>query len=148
MLKKMKYFLVLISFDFIFSFENSDICAQKDIDCKGIYDEHDVYKIDCKKETCQSIHKYRCDIDRCAIDQKSCHKYLDLKNDLIKVLISPLMHLSNLKKYNFLVNGIQDCPSTKLKWNPRSICLKANNCFTQQDFVFYRNVFHFKKKTD
>ena len=96
-------FLTLISFSLAFGLRLNDVCKMNESQCKGRYDSDFQYKEYCEKE-CIGKQMYKCTLNHCAIDKKSCQNFIHL-NQVVKSINRLQVFNKELEKYKASLNS-------------------------------------------
>ena len=84
----MKLFIFFLIINATISLKPSDLCLNKEKECKGDYDKYNAYNIKCNQVKCNGLYKYSCLNGYCTIDMRSClrlmniHLIISVMNDL------------------------------------------------------------------
>lgn len=136
-------FLTLISFSLAFGLRLNDVCKMNESQCKGRYDSDFQYKEYCEKE-CIGKQMYKCTLDHCAIDKKSCQNFKHL-NQVVKSINRLQVFNKELEKYKASLNSVSECQSSNYTYHSNDVCINGLNCHFIQKYIIRNSKYNLFK---
>ena len=122
------FFVLFFLISEIFSLKTSDICTNKQQQCKGFYDFGYNYNQRCERINCQGKYGYECREDYCTVDKQTCTEFIKTSH-LIKSIKSSKLFDIKMKQLQTFINGFKVCPMIEFNLESNDVCINGQNCF-------------------
>jgi hypothetical protein len=136
LIKKIKILIFILNIQIVFLVKPKNICLKTNsLKCVIIG------KNNCEPSFCPSKYSYQCGSKNCATDLKSCEEFQTIINNLLKLIISPVMYnfRKEFKMENFF-NKISNCPNDTYKWSIDDVCAIKSRMRIKSEYFFKGNI--------
>lgn len=135
--------VILFKFDLAISLNTFDFCIAIQEECKGYYDEKQIYQIKCELVKCNSKFNFKCESNVCSKNSASCNIYKKTLSKFTKIVkliqhTNPLFaqeylrDKNNTKVFNKVIN---DCQKKIYEFESNDFCLNGRNCFEIRKYL-------------
>jgi hypothetical protein len=142
MFEKKSLIVVFLALHLTISLKIKDFCLRKQEECKGYYDEKQIYKIKCNPIKCHGKIDYDCGSNLCSKGSSECEKYIKFDEDFKTLIrtkpIDPVLavkHLEKRKKYNSFTKRIKQCLIKVYEFDSNDFCLNGKVCMETRKFL-------------
>ena len=139
MFEKKSLIVVFLALHLTISLKIKDFCLRKQEECKGYYDEKQIYKIKCNPIKCHGKIDYDCGSNQ---GSSECEKYIKFDEDFKTLIrtkpIDPVLavkHLEKRKKYNSFTKRIKQCLIKVYEFDSNDFCLNGKVCMETRKFL-------------
>ena len=147
MLNKKSLIILSLTFHFSIGIKSTDFCVLKQKECKGYYNENQIYKIECNSIKCHGAFRYDCVSNICTNKVTECSKYKKM-NTYFNILntirsIDTILYAKNLNqtiKIKTFNHNIKDCNNKIYKFQKNDFCINGKNCLVKRKIG---NIFSF-----
>ena len=135
-----KFFNISISFlilSLAYGFNHTDICFQDQGETYCKRDRNS--QVVCRDLKCFGEYNYECGSEHCAKSEISCDHYRNLNSNLIRLMTSPILYRSLMKKKNLeMLSQIRTCP--RFSSILTNTCIKSKkDCFVNNRILYLQN---------
>jgi len=139
MFNKKSLIILSLAFHFSIGIKSTDFCALKQKECKGYYNENQIYKIECNSIKCHGAFRHNCVSNICSNKVTECSKYNKM-NTYFNILdtirsIDTILYAKNLnqtKKIKLFNYNIKDCNNKIYKFKKNDFCINGKNCLVKR----------------
>ena len=102
----------------------TEFCFNTYKECKGVYSQTEIYKLQCEPLSCQGTHSFECANGYCGISKKVCIKFQALN----KNIQSENRNLARKEMLRQFTSKINNCTTVKYDLKPADICVNRKSC--------------------
>lgn len=113
----------------------NEFCLNSNKECKGVYSQTEIYKLNCVPLECQGTHSYDCANNYCGINKKVCLRLQALN----KTILTANSNLARKEMLRQFTNKVMNCSNSKYDIKSTDICLNRKSCLYMETKMSLEN---------